>query len=103
MNIYSSIFAASWAFETFDGAKKREKLEQSVVILPRLRWTASSIRAGDGVLLCFDRACWTGKSKKRIYRRWLVGKLNQPLVDNANRWKREEKSKLKMQILKESS
>jgi hypothetical protein len=34
-------------------------------------------------LTMLDRARWTGKPEEaEIYRRWLVGKLSRPLVDN---------------------
>jgi hypothetical protein len=35
-------------------------------------------------LTMLDRARWTGKLEEaEVYRRWLVGKLSKPLVENA--------------------
>jgi hypothetical protein len=105
MNIYPSIFAASSVSRRSDGAAKREKFGAVVSLFRQPARPRGQHHALEMALTMLDRARWTGKLEEaEIYRRWLVGKLNQPLGDNAKPMQaRVESRKLKTKNLRESS
>jgi hypothetical protein len=58
-------------------------LEQSYNYFANQQDRAGQHHTLEMALTMLDRARWTGKLEEaEIYRRWLVGKLTKPLVDN---------------------
>lgn len=84
-NIYSKYFVGKLGFRDVFTARR------SVRVLEETYWyfESNQDRAGqhhtlEMALTMLDRARWTGKLEEaEIYRRWLVGKLNRPLVTEA--------------------
>jgi hypothetical protein len=85
MNIYSKYFVGKLGFRNVFAAR------QSVRVLEEAYWyfDTNQDRAGqhhslEMALTMLNRARWTGKLEEaEIYRRWLVGKLNRPLISDA--------------------
>jgi hypothetical protein len=82
MNVYSKHFVGKLGFrDVFTARRSVRSLEETY-----RHFDANQDRAGqhhtlEMALTMLDRARWTGKLEEaEIYRRWLVGKLNRPLV-----------------------
>lgn len=84
MNIYSKHFRGKLGFKDVLTAQRSVRnLEQSYRYFANQQDRAGQHHTLEMALTMLDRARWTGKLEEaEIYRRWLVGKLNQPLVDN---------------------
>ena len=85
MNVYSKHFRGKLGFKDVLTAQRSiRNLEQSYRYFADQQDRAGQHHALEMALTMLDRARWTGKLEEaEIYRRWLVGKLNQPLVNNA--------------------
>jgi hypothetical protein len=85
MNIYSKHFRGKLGFKDVLTAQRSiRNLEQSYRYFAGNQDRAGQHHALEMALTMLDRARWTGKLEEaEIYRRWLVGKLNQPLTTNA--------------------
>lgn len=85
MNIYSKHFRGKLGFrDVLTAQRSVRNLEQSYRYFANQQDRAGQHHALEMALTMLDRARWTGKLEEgEIYRRWLVGKLNQPLVNNA--------------------
>ncbi len=84
MNIYSKHFRGKLGFKDVLTAQRSVRnLEQSYQYFANQQDRAGQHHTLEMALTMLDRARWTGKLEEaEIYRRWLVGKLNRPLVDN---------------------
>lgn len=84
MNIYSKHFRGKLGFKDVLTAQRSVKnLEQSYNYFANQQDRAGQHHTLEMALTMLDRARWTGKlDEAEIYRRWLVGKLSQPLVNN---------------------
>ncbi len=84
MNIYSKHFRGKLGFKDVLTAQRSVRnLEQSYQYFANQQDRAGQHHTLEMALTMLDRARWTGKLEEaEIYRRWLVGKLNQPLVNN---------------------
>ena len=84
MNIYSKHFRGKLGFKDVLTAQRSiRNLEQSYRYFANNQDRAGQHHALEMALTMLDRARWTGKLEEaEIYRRWLVGKLNQPLTTN---------------------
>lgn len=85
MNIYSKHFRGKLGFKDVLTAQRSiRNLEQSYRFFADNQDRAGQHHTLEMALTMLDRARWTGKLEEaEIYRRWLVGKLDQPLVNNA--------------------
>lgn len=85
MNVYSKHFRGKLGFKDVLTAQRSVRnLEQSYRYFANQQDRAGQHHTLEMALTMLDRARWTGKLEEaEIYRRWLVGKLNQPLVNNA--------------------
>lgn len=85
MNIYSKHFRGKLGFKDVLTAQRSiRNLEQSYRYFANNQDRAGQHHTLEMALTMLDRARWTGKlDEAEIYRRWLVGKLNQPLTANA--------------------
>jgi hypothetical protein len=84
MNIYSKHFRGKLGFrDVFTAQKGIRNLEESYRYFANNQDRAGQHHTLEMALTMFDRARWTGKLEEaEIYRRWLVGKLSNPLVNN---------------------
>ena len=102
MNIYSNHFRGKLGFKDVLTAQRSVRnLEQSYNYFASQQDRAGQHHTLEMALTMLDRARWTGKLEEaEIYRRWLVGKLIKPLVDNvksmAVRTEQLEKVELKL-------
>ncbi len=85
MNIYSKHFRGKLGFKDVLTAQRSiRNLEQTYRYFANNQDRAGQHHTLEMALTMLDRARWTGKlDEAEIYRRWLVGKLNQPLTTNA--------------------
>ncbi len=85
MNIYSKHFRGKLGFKDVLTAQRSiRNLEESYRHFADHQDRAGQHHTLEMALTMLDRARWTGKLEEaEIYRRWLVSKLNQPLVSNA--------------------
>ena len=85
MNIYSKHFSGKLGFKDVESAERSvDVLESSYRYFDHLQDRAGQHHTLDMALTMLDRARWTGKLEEaEVYRRWLVGKLSRPLVENA--------------------
>ena len=85
MNIYSKHFRGKLGFKDVLTAQRSiRNLEQSYRYFANNQDRAGQHHTLEMALTMLDRARWTGKLEEaEIYRRWLVGKLDQPLTRNA--------------------
>ena len=85
MNIYSKHFRGKLGFKDIAASERGvQTLEQAYRYFDKIQDRAGQHHTLEMGLMMLDRARWTGKSEEaEIYRRWLVGKLSKPLVDNA--------------------
>ncbi|MGI8789002.1 MAG: hypothetical protein ACR2HG_14765 [Pyrinomonadaceae bacterium] len=99
MNVYSKHFRGKLGFkDVFTAQNSVRNLEQSYRYFSNLQDRAGQHHTLEMALTMLDRARWTGKLEEaEIYRRWLVGKLSQPLIDNVKQMEaRPEKVELKL-------
>jgi len=84
MNIYSKHFRGKLGFKDIAASERGvQTLEQAYRYFDKIQDRAGQHHTLEMGLMMLDRARWTGKSDEaEIYRRWLVGKLSKPLVDN---------------------
>jgi len=84
MNVYSKHFRGKLGFrDVLTAQRSVRNLEQSYGYFANQQDRAGQHHALEMALTMLDRARWTGKLEEaEIYRRWLVGKLNQPLITN---------------------
>ncbi len=84
MNIYSKHFRGKLGFKDVLTAQRSiRNLEEAYYHFADRQDRAGQHHALEMALTMLDRARWTGKLEEaEIYRRWLVGKLSQPLVTN---------------------
>ncbi len=84
MNIYSKHFRGKLGFrDVFTAQKSVRNLEESYRYFANNQDRAGQHHTLEMALTMLDRARWTGKLEEaEIYRRWLVGKLGNPLVNN---------------------
>lgn len=84
MNIYSKHFRGKLGFKDVLTAQRSVRnLEQSYNYFANQQDRAGQHHTLEMALTMLDRARWTGKLEEaEIYRRWLVGKLSRPLVEN---------------------
>jgi len=84
MNIYSKHFRGKLGFKDVLTAQRSVRnLEQSYQYFANSQDRAGQHHTLEMALTMLDRARWTGKLEEaEIYRRWLVGKLSRPLVNN---------------------
>ncbi|HEX6124217.1 MAG TPA: hypothetical protein VFZ23_02475 [Pyrinomonadaceae bacterium] len=85
MNIYSKHFTGKLGFKDVESAERSvEVLESAYRYFDNLQDRAGQHHTLEMGLTMLDRARWTGKlDEAEVYRRWLVGKLSRPLVENA--------------------
>ena len=85
MNIYSKHFRGKLGFKNVETSQRgAETLEQAYRYFEKMQDRAGQHHALEMGLTMLDRARWTGKLEEaEVYRRWLVGKLSKPLVENA--------------------
>ncbi len=85
MNIYSKHFRGKLGFrDVFTAQKGIRNLEEAYGYFANNQDRAGQHHTLEMALTMLDRARWTGKLEEaEIYRRWLVGKLGNPLVNNA--------------------
>jgi len=84
MNIYSKHFRGKLGFkDVFTAQRSIRNLEQSYQYFANSQDRAGQHHTLEMALTMLDRARWTGKLEEaEIYRRWLVGKLSRPLINN---------------------
>jgi hypothetical protein len=84
MNIYSKHFRGKLGFkDVFTAQRSVRNLEESYRYFADRQDRAGQHHTLEMALTMLDRARWTGKFEEaEIYRRWLVGKLSQPLTNN---------------------
>ena len=84
MNIYSKHFRGKLGFkDALTAQRSVRNLEQSYQYFANSQDRAGQHHTLEMALTMLDRARWTGKLEEaEIYRRWLVGKLSRPLIDN---------------------
>jgi len=84
MNIYSKHFRGKLGFrDVLTAQRSVGNLEESYRYFANSQDRAGQHHTLEMALTMLDRARWTGKlDEAEIYRRWLVGKLSNPLVDN---------------------
>ncbi len=85
MNVYSKHFRGKLGFKTTEVARRgTQTLESAYRYFEQNQDRAGQHHALEMGLTMLDRARWTGKLEEaEVYRRWLVGKLSKPLVENA--------------------
>lgn len=85
MNVYSKYFVGKLGFRNVFAARRSVRvLEDTYRQFEEKQDRAGQHHALEMALTMLDRARWTGKpDEAEIYRRWLVGKLNRPLVSEA--------------------
>jgi hypothetical protein len=85
MNVYSKHFRGKLGFKNVETAKRgTETLEIAYRYFDKNQDRAGQHHALEMGLMMLDRARWTGKLEEaEVYRRWIVGKLSKPLVENA--------------------
>jgi hypothetical protein len=85
MNIYSKHFRGKLGFKNVETSQRgAETLEQAYRYFEKMQDRAGQHHTLEMGLTMLDRARWTGKLEEaEVYRRWLVGKLSKPLVENA--------------------
>ena len=95
MNIYSKHFQGKLGFkDVFTARRSVRNLEESYRYFSNQQDRAGQHHTLEMALTMLDRARWTGKLEEaEIYRRWLVGKISTPLIDNVKTMEiKEEKA-----------
>jgi hypothetical protein len=82
MNVYTKYFRGKLGFKNVEAAKKGvHTLEQAYRYFSNAQDRAGQHHTLEMALTMLNRARWTGKPEEaEVYRRWLVGKLSQPLT-----------------------
>lgn len=94
MNVYSKYFVGKLGFRNVFAARKSVRNLDDIYY----QFESKQDRAGqhhtlEMALTMLDRARWTGKLEEaEIYRRWLVSKLNRPLIGEAKAQEAEPKT-----------
>lgn len=85
MNVYSKHFRGKLGFKNVETARRgTQTLEAAYRYFDKNLDRAGQHHALEMGLTMLDRARWTGKlAEAEVYRRWIVGKLSKPLVENA--------------------
>ncbi len=85
MNVYSKYFRGKLGFKDVrTAARGVRNLDIAYYHFERIKDRAGQHHSLEMGLTMLDRARWTGKLEEaEIYRKWLVGKLSTPLVENA--------------------
>lgn len=83
MNVYTKYFRGKLGFKDVATAEKGvHTLEQAYRYFSNAQDRAGQHHTLEMALTMLNRARWTGKTPEaEVYRRWLVGKLSQPLVE----------------------
>lgn len=94
MNVYSKYFLGKLGFRNVFAARQSVRhLEEIYRKFEENQDRAGQHHALEMALMMLDRARWTGKLEEaEIYRRWLVGKLNRPLISDAKAQESEQKT-----------
>lgn len=94
MNVYSKFFVGKLGFRNVFAARRSVRnLEEIYRGFEEKQDRAGQHHALEMALTMLDRARWTGKLEEaEIYRRWLVGKLNRPLISEAQTQTAEPKT-----------
>ena len=94
MNVYSKYFVGKLGFRNVFAARRSVRtLEEIYRDFEEKQDRAGQHHALEMALTMLDRARWTGKLEEaEIYRRWLVGKLNRPLISEAKKQESEQKT-----------
>lgn len=94
-NIYSKYFVGKLGFRNvFTARQSVRTLEEAYHYFDTNQDRAGQHHALEMALTMLDRARWTGKlDEAEIYRRWLVSKLNRPLVSDAKSNEAAEENK----------
>ncbi len=84
MNIYSRHFRGKLGFkDVFTARRSVRNLEESYRYFSNNQDRAGQHHTLEMALTMLNRARWTGKLEEaEVYRRWLVGKISTPLIDN---------------------
>jgi hypothetical protein len=85
VNVYSKYFRGKLGFKDVKTAIRGVRnLDISYYHFERIKDRAGQHHTLEMGLTMLDRARWTGKMEEaEIYRKWLVGKLSTPLVENS--------------------
>jgi hypothetical protein len=101
-NVYSKYFVGKLGFrDVFTARRSVSSLQETYRHFEDAQDRAGQHHALEMALTMLDRARWTGKlDEAEIYRRWLVGKLNRPLVTEAqsNDAKQENQLEFKLKL-----
>lgn len=83
MNVYTKYFRGKLGFKDVETAKRSvNTLEQAYRYFSNAQDRAGQHHTLEMGLTMMNRARWTGKPEEaEIYRKWLVGKLSQPLTE----------------------
>jgi hypothetical protein len=83
MNVYTKYFRGKLGFKDVETSKKGiHTLEQAYRYFSNSQDRAGQHHTLEMGLTMMNRARWTGKTEEaEVYRRWLVEKLRQPLVE----------------------
>ena len=100
MNVYSKYFLGKLGFKNIFVARQSVRnLEEVYGNFEEKQDRAGQHHALEMALVMLDRARWTGKLEEaEIYRRWLVSKLNRPLISDAKANEVAEKSDEKVEL-----
>jgi len=102
MNVYSKHFRGKLGFKDVETARSSVgNLEVSYRYFADKQDRAGQHHTLEMALMMLDRARWTGKLEEaEVYRRWLVEKLSQPLIDNVKSMevKRAEKEQADLKL-----
>lgn len=83
MNVYTKYFRGKLGFKDVETAKRSvNTLEQAYRYFSNSQDRAGQHHTLEMSLTMMNRARWTGKPEEaEVYRKWLVGKLSQPLTE----------------------
>ena len=83
MNVYTKYFRGKLGFKDVETAKRSvNTLEQAYRYFSNSQDRAGQHHTLEMSMLMMNRARWTGKPEEaEVYRKWLVGKLSQPLTE----------------------
>ncbi|MDQ3180127.1 MAG: hypothetical protein M3Q33_06365 [Acidobacteriota bacterium] len=100
MNVYSKHFLGKLGFKNVETARRSVMtLEQSYNYFANQQDRAGQHHTLEMALTMLDRARWTGKlDEAEVYRRWLIGKLSTPLIDNVKSMEKKEQTVEKVQL-----
>ena len=100
MNVYSKYFLGKLGFKNIFVARQSVRnLEEVYGQFEEKQDRAGQHHALEMALIMLDSARWTGKLEEaEIYRRWLVSKLNRPLISDAKANEVAEKTDEKVEL-----